>query len=60
MKDVKPIPAAQPGALPVGSAPASADKSAKPAAPDAKPVPAQQPAGNAPIQHTPVPEAAKK
>jgi hypothetical protein len=65
MKDVKPIPAAQPNALPTGSAPASADKSAKPAAtapatPDAKPVPAQQPAGNAPMQQTPVPEAAKK
>ena len=65
MKDVRPIPAAQPNALPAGSAPASADKSAKPAAtapaaPDAKAVPAQQPAGNAPVQQTPVPEAAKK
>ncbi len=65
MKDVKPIPASRPGAMPAGNVPAVPDKSAKPAAPvptapDAKAVPAQQPAGNAPIQQTPVPEAAKK
>ena len=64
MKDVKPIPAAQPGALPAGSPPASADKSAKPAAstpaaPDAKAVPEQQPAESAPAQQIPAPEAAK-
>jgi len=65
MKDVKPIPAAQPSALPAGSAPGSADKNAMPAAsvpavPDAKAQPAQKPAGSAPVQQTPVPEAAKK
>ena len=65
MKDVKPIPAAQPRALPAGSAPGSADKNAMPAAsipaaPDAKAQPAQQPAGSAPPQQTPVPDAAKK
>ena len=65
MKDVKPIPASRPGAMPAGSAPVVPDKSAKPAAPaptapNTRAVPAQQPAGNAPIQQTPVPEAAKK
>ena len=65
MKDVKPIPAAQPRALPAGSAPGSADKNAMPAAsvpavPDAKAQPAQKPAGSAPPQQTPVPDAAKK
>src|SRR5512147_2122928 len=33
MKDVKPTPSSRPGAMPAGSVPASADKSAKPAAP---------------------------
>ncbi len=64
MKDVKPIPAAQPSALPAGSPPASADKGAKPAAsapaaPETKAVPAQQPAESAPAQQIPAPEAAK-
>ena len=66
MKDVRPIPATQPaGTQPAGTAPASADKNAKPAAsvpavPDAKAQPAQKPAGSAPPQQTPVPDAAKK
>jgi preprotein translocase subunit SecG len=64
MKNVKPIPTAQPNALPAGSPPVSAEKSAKPAASapaatDTKAQPAQKPAESAPVQQTPAPAAAK-